>query len=429
MKLYLQFILIFVSLATIQAQNSTNFKNAEKQYKAHNYQKAIEFYQKSIDEYPKNSYISGQIAFAYLFLEKYEEAKINFQEALLKDSTISDYYNGLGLAKAYLGDVGGAANDFTEAIKLDPTFSQPYLNRGSAYSAMNKLDSAITDLESAEKLDSKNPEINFQLARMLYKKEEYEKSIKNYNIAEQKGLKSDDLYLSRASVYYKMKNIPKAIDDYSIILKKNPKSTDALNNRAVLYDQIGKKDLADKDRNTLYSITGVRFKDPREYKYEKIESKNGYFTIEVPTHWIVESTSSDSEDRIVITVPQKKENPKFNAVNITLSFNYNMALKYGVSREEELVQFWQNSQIKNTENYKEYDLISQKQFMLNGWKATNFLTQSQIDDKSPKINMYELVTAKPNQLFYGYFQSLTEDFKYYQPIFDKIIKTINIKGN
>lgn len=427
MKLYLPILLFFLIISTNQAQNNINFQQAEKQFQAHNYKNAIALYEKALSDEPKNSYISGQIAFAYLFLEQYEQAKINFQEAIIKDSTIADYFNGLGLAKAYLGDVEGAASDFTEAIKLDPKFSQPYLNRGSAYSAMNKIDSAIVDLKSAEKLDNKNPEINFQLARLLYKKKKYDESIENYNTAEKKGLKSDDLYLSRASVYYKMKNYEQAINDYTTLLKINPKNTDALNNRAVLYDEIGKKDLAETDRNNLFKITGVKFEDPDSIKYVKVVSKNSYITVELPSNWIVEKSSTDSEDKITVTVPQKNSNPRFKAVSIILSNETNLKKNYGVYGEGQLLEFWQQSQVKNTANYKSYDLISQKQFMLNGWNAIRYLTHSQVNDNTLELNMYELVTAKDNQLFYGYFQSPIEDFAYYQPIFDKIIKTIVIK--
>jgi hypothetical protein len=226
-----------------------------------------------------------------------------------------------------------------------------------------------------------------------------------------------------------MKHYDSAIKDYSTILKKNPKNTDALNNRAVIYDMVGKDSLANIDRTALFSLTGVKFEDPRTFKYKRVYSKDKYFSVELPDHWTVETSTTNAEDKMVIKVPQVDSVPQFRAVNITLSFNYNMMLKYGVSKESELIQFWQSSQLKNTEGYSKYDMISQKQFMLNGWYAIRFLTQTQATTNSMKINSYELVTAKPNQLFYGYFQSPDTFFKYYQPIFDKILQSIVIKGN
>ncbi len=428
MKIYLLILIVLTNLTSVLSQNSTSYKKAEKLYQEHKYEEAISLYEKSLNEKPKNSYIYGQIAFAHLFLRHYEESKTNFTEAIQIDSTISDYYNGRGLTKAYIGDVYGAIDDFTKSIKLDPKFPHAYLNRGSAYTSLEKLDSAIADLNEALELDKTNPDINFQLARLLYKNKELTESIKQYNNAEKKGLKSDDLYLSRASVYYKTKDYENAIKDYSTIIKGNPKHTDALNNRAVLYDEMGKKDLAEKDRATLYKITGVAFKDPKDYVYERVNSKNGYYSIEVPNHWDVKLDSKDNEESMVITVPQKDANARFQTVVITLSYNYDMGVNYGVSNEDELVTFWQQSQLKNTGDYKSYDLVSQKQFMLNGWKALSFLTQSQRNENTFKLIMYELVTSKKDQLFYGYFQSAEEDFKYYQPIFDMMMKTIVIKG-
>ena len=428
MKLYLPILLFLISFNFSFSQSSIDLKNAEQYYSSGNYVQAIELYEKALITEPNNSYIYGQIAFSYLFLKKYEQSKLKFDEAININSKIADYYNGKGLAEAYLGDVNSAISDFTKAIDLDSKFSHAYLNRGSAYTSMGNNDGAISDLKVAEKLDPQNPEINYQLARLLYKKNEYSKSVEQYNIAEKKGLKTIDLYLSRATVFYKNNDIKSAIKDYTSILSKDSKNTDALNNRAVMYDYLGKNDLADKDRKTLYKITGVEFKDPKNYKYINTKSKNKYFSVNLPDHWEVEHSSKDNEDRMEITVPQKNSNPRYKAVKITLSYNFDMQNKFGISDENELVNFWQQSQIKNTKNYVEYDLLSQKQFMLNGWKAINFITASQATTNSFKINMYELVASKPDQLFYGYFQSASEDFKYYQPIFEKILKTINIKG-
>lgn len=428
MKIYLVILIVLINLTSAISQNSPSFKKAEKLYQEHKYEEAISLYKKSLNESPKSSYIYGQIAFAHLFLSHYEESQTNFTEAIQIDSTVSDYYNGRGLTKAYIGDVYGAIEDFTKSIKLDPNFSNAYLNRGSAYTSLEKIDSAIADLNFALKLDKQNPDINFQLARLLYKNKDLAGSISQYINAEKKGLKSEDLYLSRASVYYKLKDYENAIKDYSTIIKKNPKHTDALNNRAVLYDEMGKKDLAMKDRATLYKITGVSFKDPKDYVYERVNSKNGYYSIEVPNHWDIKLESKDNEESMIISVPQKEANERFQTVVITLSYNYNMEKNYGVGNEDELVTFWQQSQVKNTDSYKSYDLVSQKQFMLNGWKALNFLTQSQRDENTYKLIMYELVTSKQDQLFYGYFQSAEEDFKYYQPIFELMMKSIVIKG-
>lgn len=428
MKLYLTTLIFILSINLTLSQNSDAFKNAEQYYKTGNYVQAIDFYEKALIDDPKNSYIQGQIGFAYLFLKKYEQSKLNFTEAIILDSTIADYYNGRGLASAYMSDVNSAIGDFSKAIEYDPKFSHAYLNRGSAYTTIENNDLAINDLLEAEKLDKNNPEINYQLARLYYKKLDFEKSIENYNMAENKGLKSDDLYLSRASVYYKMNNYEMAIKEYSKIIKNNPKNTDALNNRAVMYEKTGKKELAQKDRESLYKLTGVKFKDPASYKYMKVTSQNEYFSLNIPTNWEFENTSTDTEEKMVITISQKEKNPRFEIVTVTLSYNTEMQERYGVSGESELMNFWQQSQVKNTKNYLEYSIISQKQFMLNGWKAINFITSSQKTKEDYKLNMYEVVLAKGDQLFYGYFQSPSVDFSYYQPIFEKILKSIVIKG-
>lgn len=426
MKKYFLIIGIFISITTLLHAQNGPFDEAEKLYKSGQYEKSIDKYNLALIESPKSAYIKGQIGFAYLFLEKYDRAKVFFTDAIKLDPQIADYYNARGLADAYLGNVNDAISEFTKAIDIDSKFAQAYLNRGSAYSSIGDTDNAIEDLKVAESLDNKNPEISYQLGRLYSIKNDYKSSIRHYKIAIKKGIKSTQALMSLALVYFKSSNYESAIKTYTEILKENPKNTDALNNRAVSYDKLGNTKLAEKDRDKLYSLTGVEFKNPKDYEYKRVDSKGGNFFLNLPNHWIVEKHENDGEDKIIVTVPQKEKSSRFAAVRLTLSYNYKMKENYNVSSPEQLVSFWQSSQLKNTETYNTYDLLSQKKFSVNGWSVTKFLTLSQMNSNSMMLKMYELVTAKENQLFYGYFQSAAKDFDFFYPTFDKIIKSINI---
>lgn len=425
MRFYLLITGFILYTTTLVLGQTGVLGEAESLYKQGQYQQSIQKYELALIEEPNSAYIKGQIGFANLFLEKYENAKSYFTEAIELDPTVADYYNARGLAEAYLGNVNDAINDFTIAIEKDSKFAQAYLNRGSAYSSIGDTENSIQDLKVAETLDKKNPEINYQLGRLYSLKNDFKSSIKNYKVALNKGLDSEQILMSLALSYFKNNEFQKAANTYTQVIKRNPQNTDALNNRAVSYDKLGKKDLAEKDRNELYSITGVEFKDPNDYKFNRVDSKDGNFHLNLPSHWIVEKQVKDGEDKIIVTIPQKDKNPRFQAVKLTLSYNYNMQDNYGVGDPNGLVSFWQSSQLKNTETYVKYDLLSQKKFSLNGWSATRFLTLSQPTHNSPIFKMYELVTSKPDKLFYGYFQSSAQDFEFFYPTFDKIIESIN----
>lgn len=426
MKKYLLLVGIFISITTLIQAQSGLIDEAENLYKNGKYEKAIDKFELALIEDPNSAFINGQIGFAHLFLENYEEAKVFFTDAIKIDPKVADYYNARGLAEAYMGNVNDAIREFTEAIELDPKFAQAYLNRGSAYSSMMETDKSIEDLKVAESLDNKNPEINYQLGRLYSDKKNYKASIKQYKIASKKGLSSTQTLMNLALVYFKSGDYQSAVNTYTQVLSDNPKNADALNNRAVSYDRLGKKTLAEKDRDKLYKLTGVEFKNPKDYKYERVDSKDGNFFLNLPTHWIVEKHAKDGEDKIIVTVPQKNKSSRFGAVRLTLSYNYNMQDLYGVGDPNELISFWQASQLKNTEAYSQYDLLSQKKFTMNGWSATRFLTLSQQNKNSLLLKLYELVTSKNNQLFYGYFQSSAKDFDFFEPTFEKIIESINI---
>lgn len=105
-------------------------EEAEKERKAGNQEKAIEYYTKALIEAPNDCNILSDRGVAYLHL--------NNQELCLKDLDLAvdlqpDYafrYSCRAYAKRRFGDLDGAVSDYEKAVELDPEDSIAHNNLG-----------------------------------------------------------------------------------------------------------------------------------------------------------------------------------------------------------------------------------------------------------------------------------------------------------
>src|SRR5262245_37889899 len=72
-------------------------------------------------------------AVGLLLQHKYDEAILEFNQALRVDPTYKRSYNSRGNAWKGKGELDNAIADYNQAIRLDPTFSFPYNGRAAAY--------------------------------------------------------------------------------------------------------------------------------------------------------------------------------------------------------------------------------------------------------------------------------------------------------
>lgn len=426
MKKSIFFILFIVNINIGYSQVNDWIKEAQDNYSKGNYNKAIEIYQKVLDHTDKHKFIYSELGFCYLFMSNYKKAIDNFNIALDFITDNSDIYNARGLANAYEAEVEQALEDFNKAIQLDPKFGQAYLNRASLLTSMGNFEAAYEDLNKAKKYEPNNPEIYFQLGRNKYISEEYNKAIEHFKDAVKNGLKTAQTYFEIGNCYFKMRNFNEAIKNYTETLKLDPKFQDALNNRAVSYDNLNKKDLADKDRERLGELTGLKFPNVSNLKFKTYTSEDKALKISLPIEWKAAEEVMEHGVNLYLTPKNPNNIPTLKLVNVVLSINRNMEKQYGFRQPQELIEFWKQSVLKNNEELYRYEISSQKIAMFKGNESLRLQSLLQVDFKSPVIRMYELIVAKEDVLIYAYFQSGEREFDYYKDIFEKAISSFEI---
>ena len=96
-----------------------------------------------------NAYNSGT---EYLEQEQYNQAIVDFDEAIRLDPQYAKVYSNRGLAYINLGQYERAILDYDEAIRLDPQYGNAYYNRGIAYENLGQQEQADLDFAKAKEL-------------------------------------------------------------------------------------------------------------------------------------------------------------------------------------------------------------------------------------------------------------------------------------
>jgi Flp pilus assembly protein TadD len=90
---------------------------------------------------------------AYMELQDYVAASIDFSEAIRLEPSNAQHYFKRGVALAKRGLADRAVSSYNEAIRLDPKYAEAYYNRGVAYSQLGKSAEASRDRAQALQLN------------------------------------------------------------------------------------------------------------------------------------------------------------------------------------------------------------------------------------------------------------------------------------
>lgn len=422
----MRFLIIFILLST--QLFSQNFEKGMNYYSSKNYKKAITELKRVVEVEPKNHLASYYLGMSFLLIEDVDNALDYFTKSIQTNSKYPDAFNSRGLAYGYAGQVEESLNDFDRAIILDPNFAEAYLNRATAHSGLGNNSQAISDFTDAIRLSPQNPSIYYQRGQLYQKQKNFEAAISDFKHSISIGLKRSDVFFELGNCYFISEQWRNAIDNYSEAIRLNPRNDKAINNRALSYDKIGKNAEAKKDRETLEKMAGVKFTPFEKIKWKTFTSTDKAITIQLPNDWYFYEVESSTDRTEIMISPNKWDGKSADILaSCNLVMNRNMNALYQVSGSHELVDFWSNSNAKNSEDYLEYFVGSQHIKQIDGLYAKVYRTFRKVDAQSIAYESYEVVAAGEDDLFYGYFQSPDTQWKYYDKIYEKAIKTLKFQ--
>lgn len=194
MKKRLFYIFILICQVAF-SQDYSDFSKGYEYYLAGDFDNAIKYFNKSIDENPKHG--------------------------------DSYYFKALLLARTSSFD--DALILFNKAIELNPDDGAYYGDRGILFANMGNADQALQDFIFAAKHDSLNPARHFNIAAFYLNQGDCEKAIPFLS----KCLKVDNNHLKarfkRAICYIQILNTDLAIEDFSFIINNYENQSTSLN--------------------------------------------------------------------------------------------------------------------------------------------------------------------------------------------------------
>jgi len=182
--LILIIVVLLSNIAFSQSDAEAYFKKGWSLMQNKNYNEAIEYFTKSIDEIEMGA-----------------------------------TYVNRGICKGELGDTIGAINDYKKAIELDPKNKyfayNASINIGYLNYEQSNYSLAKEYYNKAINIDKKNHIAFSYIGDVYYKEEDYENAIENYTKAINLEKKAYNLYFNRAEAYYDNENEEAATKDYT----------------------------------------------------------------------------------------------------------------------------------------------------------------------------------------------------------------------
>ena len=251
---------------------------------------------------------------AYMNAKNWDQAIVEFTEAIRQDKNNALAYGERGHAYAGKGNMTKAFADFNQAIRLDPASARPYHDRGWLYGIKEDYDKAIADYTTAIRLDP-NPLSYYargltyhdykkdydkaiadyteairldpyaairntygELARLYKDKGDHDKAIAAFTNAIQRESENPTHYSNRAGIYAYQKDYDRAIADYTAAIRLNP------------------------DSAYYYSWRGGVYKDKKDYD-RAIADYTAAIRLDPDNAWYYSSRGRVHEDKKDITAP------------------------------------------------------------------------------------------------------------------------------
>ncbi len=142
-----------------------NRKIIEDGFEKREFEKVIESARKLVSIKPSSS-LYNSLGYALMQLKRYQEAIVEFTNAIDKEPYFAFAYNNRGYCKLQLNDTDNAFADIHSSYEMNPENSFAWRNLGVYYYLLNNFEEALYYLEEAEKMNTKTELINFYLAKV-----------------------------------------------------------------------------------------------------------------------------------------------------------------------------------------------------------------------------------------------------------------------
>jgi len=265
--LFLVFAVTSSSQALAATSAETYYKKGMFSLKQRHHEEALLCFNRALSVEPNYVPALVQRAELYLLLEQYSKAQKDCQKTLslktVPDKLVAKAHKILADCHIENGNYRQADQELDQVIALDCTQSGYFMCRGDVSKVLNKNDQAIKDFSAAITLQhGQSFKAHWSRGDVYVRLGRHSEAVKDYTTAiAQNPKRADRIYVCRAQAYIKLAMYQKSVDDCSLALLHLGRSNaaqrqdySALNLRASAYEKLGKKALAEKDRQAMRRI-------------------------------------------------------------------------------------------------------------------------------------------------------------------------------
>jgi len=128
-------------------------RNGDQLRSAESYLDALDYYRAALTKKPDSAPVYNKLGIVELQMERFKQARKDFEKSIKLDPTFPSTYNNLGAVYYGQGDYGAAIKQYKKAIKLEPNVATFYSNIGAAYFARKEYEPAGVNYARALELD------------------------------------------------------------------------------------------------------------------------------------------------------------------------------------------------------------------------------------------------------------------------------------
>ena len=182
---------------------------------------------------------------------KLEEAKLIYEQLLIKDQNNFELINLLGVISLQQKNFDDAIKKISKAISINPKHHALYNNLGVSYKEIERYEDAIKNFNKAIELNPNYAEAYNNLGIIFKKKYQYKEAYNNYEKAIKLNPNYAEAYNNLGLLYGDLKKSKESIINFNKAIELKNNYIDAYKNRANVYSLNKKHTLAIKDYNKL----------------------------------------------------------------------------------------------------------------------------------------------------------------------------------
>jgi predicted O-linked N-acetylglucosamine transferase (SPINDLY family) len=199
-----------------------NFYSGLNELNLNQYERAISYFNKSIQLKPGDAFAIQALGTALSMLGRYSEALVAFDQVSQINPNYPDVFNDKGVVLTRMGDFEQSLPCFESAIKLEPTYADAYSNYGFSLFCLKKYKEAVVSYDNAIKLNSRSANSHFYRAEALREIGFHELALKGFdatlNFSEDRNFLSK-VHINRALSMQELGKLEDALEAYDLALK------------------------------------------------------------------------------------------------------------------------------------------------------------------------------------------------------------------